>query len=152
MNNNYLVNTRYRTEKCQEQNKLLFLVFIDLTKAFVLLSRSGLFQLLEEIGSPPKLHSLIVSFNTDMLSTMSYNGAISDPFPIINGVKQDCVLAPTLFGIFFWMLDASAVTSKLVKRVWSNNNLTVSTKMPGSCSHFSTRAKLGHHIPLRRGA
>lgn len=27
------------------------------------------------------------------------------------------------------MLDASAVMSKLVKRVWSSNNLTVSTKM-----------------------
>ena len=28
---------------------------------------------------------------------------LSEPFPI-NGVKQDCVLAPTLFSIFFSMM------------------------------------------------
>ena len=28
-------------------------------------------------------------------------GDSSDPFPVINGVKQGCVLAPTLFHIMF---------------------------------------------------
>ena len=39
-----------------------------------------------------------------MQSTVCFNGATSDPFPINSGVKQGCVLAPTLFGIFFSML------------------------------------------------
>ena len=33
---------------------------------------------------------------------MSFDGESS--FPIINGVKQGCVLTPTLFGIFFSMM------------------------------------------------
>ncbi len=33
-----------------------------------------------------------------------YNRATSEPFLISSGVKQGCVLAPTLFGIFFSML------------------------------------------------
>ena len=32
------------------------------------------------------------------------NGEMSGPFPITNGVKQVCVLAPTLFSIFFSMM------------------------------------------------
>ena len=36
-----------------------------------------------------------------MKGTVLYDGATSDPFNILSGVKQGCVLAPTLFGIFF---------------------------------------------------
>ena len=99
-----IFSVRQLQEKCQEQNKPLFLAFLDLTKAFDLVSRSGLFQLLKKIGCPPKLHSIIESFHTDMQSTVCFNGATSDPFPINSGVKQGCVLAPNLFGIFFSML------------------------------------------------
>ena len=81
-----IFSVRQLQEKCQEQNEPLFLAFIDLTKAFDLVSRSGLFQLLKKIGCPPKLHSIIQSFHTDMRSTVSYNGARSEPFPISSGV------------------------------------------------------------------
>lgn len=39
-----------------------------------------------------------------MKGTVQYNGNTSDPFDIRSGVKQGCVLAPTLFGIFFALL------------------------------------------------
>ena len=32
---------------------------------------------------------------------MRHNGSLSGNFPISNGVKQGCVLAPTLFSFFF---------------------------------------------------
>ena len=38
-----------------------------------------------------------------MTGVVSFDGEISS-FPITNGVKQGCVLTPTLFGIFFSML------------------------------------------------
>ena len=47
-----IFSVRQLQEKCQEQNKPLFLAFLDLTKAFDLVSRSGLFQLLKKIGCP----------------------------------------------------------------------------------------------------
>ena len=47
-----IFSVRQLQEKCQEQNEPLFLAFIDLTKAFDLVSRSGLFQLLKKIGCP----------------------------------------------------------------------------------------------------
>ncbi|XP_077865797.1 uncharacterized protein LOC144352798 [Saccoglossus kowalevskii] len=36
-----------------------------------------------------------------MKGIVSFDGKASEPFPIQGGVKQGCVLAPTLFGVFF---------------------------------------------------
>ena len=38
------------------------------------------------------------SFHDDMMGTVM---CVLDPFDILIGVKQGCVLAATLFGIFF---------------------------------------------------
>ncbi len=97
-------SVRQLQEKCSEQRQPLYIAFIDLTKAFDLVSRQGLFTVLERIGCPPKLLKLIISFHEGMQSTVQYDGSSSDPFPIKSGVKQGCVLAPTLFGIFFSLL------------------------------------------------
>ena len=85
---------------CREQGKPLDVAFIDLTKAFDLVSRDGLFKILAKIGCPPTLLSIVKSFHDNMKGTVLYNGATSDPFNILSGMKQGCVLAPTLFGIF----------------------------------------------------
>lgn len=47
---------------------------------------------------------MITSFHKEMKGTVQYDGSSSDPFPIKSGVKQGCVLAPTLFGILFSLL------------------------------------------------
>ena len=95
---------RQLQEKCREQQQPLFIAFIDLTNAFDLVSRDGLFKLLPRIGCPPKLLSLIQSFHDSMMGTVFFDGDVSAPFPIKSGVKQGCVLAPTLFGFFFALL------------------------------------------------
>ena len=40
--------------------------FIDLTKAFDLVSRDGLFKILPKIGFPPRLLNMIRSFHEEM--------------------------------------------------------------------------------------
>ena len=82
----------------------MYIAFIDFTKAFDLVNRDGLFQILSNIGFPPKLQSMIESFHTNMKRTVQFNGSSSRPFDIRSGVKQGCVLAPTLFGIIFALL------------------------------------------------
>ncbi|XP_067886342.1 uncharacterized protein [Heterodontus francisci] len=76
----------------------------DLTKAFDTVSRARLDKTLGKIACPPKLLSLIHSLHDNMHCTVQLNRSTSDRFRVKNGVKQDCVLAPTLFGIFFSML------------------------------------------------
>ena len=87
------------------------MAFIDLTKAFDLVSRSGLFRRLEKIGCPPKLRNLVISFHSGMKGRVSFDGSGSELFSILSGVKQGCVLAPTLFGIFFSLLLRYAFNS-----------------------------------------
>ena len=91
-------------EKCREQQMPLYIAFINLTKAFNLVSRDGLFKALCKISCPPRLHSLIESFHSNMKGTVQFNSNLSEPFDMCSGVKQGCVLTPTLFGIFFALL------------------------------------------------
>jgi hypothetical protein len=57
--------------------------------------------LLRKIGCPSCLLSIISSFYDNIQGKVSHDGNTSGPFSIKSGVKQGCVLAPTLFGIFF---------------------------------------------------
>ena len=95
---------RQTQETCREQRKPLYIAFTDLTKAFDLVSRDDLFKILATIGCPPTLLSIIQSFHEDMEGTTVCNGSSSEVFDARNGVKQGCVLAPTLFGIFFGVM------------------------------------------------
>ena len=88
-------------EKCREQCKPLYISFIDLTKAFEFLSRDGFFKILKKIGCPPRLLSIISSFHENTHCTINFDCTSSQTFKITSGVKQECVLASTLFGIFF---------------------------------------------------
>ena len=128
-----IFSVRQLQEKCREQRRPQFIAFIDLTKAFDLVSRRGLFNLLEDIGCPPKLLSVISSFHNNMKGTVKYDGATSAPFEIHSGVKQGCVLAPTLFSIFFSMMLSYAFnTSKRVSSyILEINPTTTTTRADG---------------------
>lgn len=91
-------------EKCREQRRPLHIAFVDLKKAFDMVSRQGLFAILQKLGCPPTLLSLVKSLHDDMTASVSFEGAMAESFPVNSGVKQGCVLAPTLFGIFFLVL------------------------------------------------
>ena len=74
---------------------VVFVAFIDLTKAFHLESRDGLFKILPKFGYPPRLLSITSSFHEDIKGTVVFDGSTSDPFGIQSGVKQVCVFEPT---------------------------------------------------------
>ena len=99
-----IFSVRQLQEMCREQRQPLFIAFIDLTKAFDLVSRDGLFKILPLIGCPPKLLSFLESFHNNMHGTVRFDGNMSEAFNIRSGVKQGGMLAPTLFGVFFSVL------------------------------------------------
>ena len=92
---------RQLQEKCREQHQDLYMTFVDLTKAFDTVSRAGLWKIMAKYGCPDKFIALVRSFHDGMQIRVMDAGDSSDPFPVTNGVKQGCVLAPTLFSIMF---------------------------------------------------
>ena len=100
---------RQLQEKCREQNKGLYVAFIDSTKAFDTVSRKGFWLIMERFGCSPKFYSMIIQLHEDQHDQVRLNSDISKPFLIVNSVKQGCVLAPTLFSIFFSMMLKQAM-------------------------------------------
>ena len=92
---------RQLQEKCQEQNSELLSTYVDLTKAFDTVSRGGLWKIMAKYGCPRKCISMVQQFHAGMQAQVQDNGETSEPFPVTNGVKQGCVLAPTLFILVF---------------------------------------------------
>ena len=54
-----------------------------------------------KFGCPPRFIAMVRQFHDDMQARVQNDGEFSDPFEVTNGVKQDCVMAPTLFSIMF---------------------------------------------------
>ena len=96
-----IFTARQLQEKCQEQNMDLYMTFVDLTKAFDTASREGLWKIMAKFGCPTKFIATVRQFHNGMLAWVQNDGEFSDPFPVTNGVRQGCVLAPTLFSMMF---------------------------------------------------
>ena len=47
-----IVTTRQLQEKCQEQKRDLYMIFVDLTKAFDIVNREGLWNIMAKFGCP----------------------------------------------------------------------------------------------------
>ena len=54
-----------------------------------------------KFGCPAKFIAMVWQGHDGMLARVQNDGEFSDPFPVTNGVKQDCVLASPLFSMMF---------------------------------------------------
>ena len=82
----------------------LFVAFIDLTKAFSTVSRDGLWKILSRLVCPTKFLTIIRQLHEGQRGQVKHKGSLSDSFPIFNGIKHGCVLAPSLFSMLFSLM------------------------------------------------
>nr|VZI36609.1 unnamed protein product [Spirometra erinaceieuropaei] len=99
---------RQLQEKCQKMRTHLYSTFVDLTKAFDTVNREGLWKIMQKFGCPERFTQMVRQLHDGMMARVTDNGAVSEAFAVTNGVKQDCVLAPTLFSLMFstMLMDA----------------------------------------------
>ena len=95
-----IFTARQLQEKCREQRQPLYMAFIDLTKAFDSVNRAALWRILGKFGCPEKFISIVRLLHDGMSARVLSSQAAGDPFEVHTGVKQGCVIAPTLFSIF----------------------------------------------------
>ncbi|BHF73193.1 hypothetical protein SprV_0401627100 [Sparganum proliferum] len=86
----------------------LYSTFLNLTKAFGTVNREGLWKIIQKFGCPERFIQMVRQLHDGMMARVTDNGAVSGAFAVTNGVKQGCVLAPTLFSPMFsaMLMDA----------------------------------------------
>ena len=90
-------------QKAIEHDAKAYLLFVDLRKTYDLVPRKAMWLILANCGVPDKLIHLIRSFLDNMQAGIS----IADNVAHVtgsNGLRQGCVLVPTLFISFFNMM------------------------------------------------
>ena len=61
-------------EKVSEKNQEMYMVFVDLTKAFDTVNREALWQVLKKLGIPENMLNVIISFTRAWRSMLSLMG------------------------------------------------------------------------------
>ena len=88
-------------ERCIEQYLKQDQVFVDLAKAFDTVNRAALWMILGKLGCPPRFVDILRQLHDDMKTHVCYNGTLSRPISVDNGVQQGDVLSLILFAIYF---------------------------------------------------
>ena len=62
---------------------------------------SEIWKIIAKFGCPPRFIAMVRQFHDGMQARVQNDGEFSEPFEVTNGVKQVCVMAPTLFSMMF---------------------------------------------------
>ena len=92
---------RQLVEKAREHQSDLFVLFIDLKKAYDSVPRPALWGVLENLGVPSTLVSIIRSFHEGMSAKVIVGQTFTEPIGVCNGLRQGCTMAPVLFSLYF---------------------------------------------------
>ena len=74
--------------------------FIDFKAAFDTVWRNALWKMMRSIGVDNKIVNIIEQLYEETECAVTINGHITDWFTVGVGVRQGCLLSPTLFNIF----------------------------------------------------
>ena len=90
---------KFVKSKPQKRRNLLFSCFVDFRKAFDRIPRQNLFA---KLWKRIKGHVLeiVMSMNSKDKSAVKINTKMTEDLPCYTGVKQSCMLSPTLFNLY----------------------------------------------------
>ena len=98
---NMIFCARQIMEKAREHNTKVFMLFVDLRKAYDSVPRQALWLVLEKYGIPPLLVRLIHSLHDGMKVEVSVDGATTPVVEVNNDLRQGCTITPSLFNLYF---------------------------------------------------
>ena len=87
-------------EKGSEFQKNIYFCFIDYAKAFNCVDHNKLWKILQEMGIPDRLTSLLRNLYAGQEATVRTEHGTTDWFQIGKGIHQGCILLPCLFNLY----------------------------------------------------
>ena len=87
-------------EKAQEHRVPLHFNFVDFKAAFDTVWRKALWKMMIAIGIDPKIVRIIESLYNETECAVVIDGQLTEWFAVKIGLRQGCLLSPTLFNIF----------------------------------------------------
>ena len=87
-------------EKAKERKVNLHFNFIDFKSAFDTIWRKALWKMLAHIGINKKIIKILETLYENSKCAVTIDGKLTEWFSVLVGVRQGCLLSPTLFNIF----------------------------------------------------
>ena len=107
-----IFNLRTIVERCMEEQKDVFVCFIDYEKAFDSIYNSKIMQCMETIDIDENDKRLIGNLYWNQQAAVRLESGISTLFPIKRGVRQGCVLSPKLFNLYTELIFRKSIEIK----------------------------------------
>ena len=95
-----IANIHWIIEKATESQKNIYFCFIDYAKAFECVDHNKLWKIPQEMGIPDRLTCLLRNLYAGQEATVRTGHGITDWFQIGKGVRQGCILSPSLFNLY----------------------------------------------------
>lgn len=120
-----IFNLRTITERYCEVDKKVYACFIDYEKAFDRVNHQRMIECLKNIGTNEKDLRLIVTLYWTQRAAIRLERGTSENFEIKRGVRQGCILSPSLFNLYTENIFRSIDNSNLGIKVggYRINNL-----------------------------
>ena len=104
-----IFNLRILCEKYLQHQQVLYHVFIDFKKAFDKVWHAALWANMKKYNISTNLIQVIKNLYSVASSAVLFNGSIGDWFRTTVGVRQGCLLSPTLFNMFLERIMTDAL-------------------------------------------
>ena len=97
LEHNFVLQTAI--EDAQRRGEELCVAWLDLANAFGSVPHSHILGTLRLLGLPEEILSIIKDLYTESVTRAMTPDGLSDPIPILSGVKQGCPLSPIIFNL-----------------------------------------------------
>ena len=104
-----IFNIRILCEKYLQHKQDLYRVFIDFKKAFDRVWHAAMWATMKKYNINTNLIQVIKSLYNKATSAVLFNSSIGDWFRTTVGVRQGCLLSPTLFSIYLERITTDAL-------------------------------------------
>ena len=96
----HILTLKTLIEKAFKSSKYLFACFIDLSKAFDTINRRALFHKLYKFNVRGHFLNILKDMYSSLLYSVKTEHGLSPSFETKIGVKQGCILSPTIFSLY----------------------------------------------------